>query len=366
MTITALEPLVSASPVKRDKEDQLREYCRKLFRAFREVFSAVSVTERYIFWMEQKNGKTIIRLVKNIGRKSKTDDTLVGITLDDISAVKIIIGNFASGCRLSTIRWELYADFDLSVLLDMGRFDSFDLFEGLDREKALFLVRQGVSPSGSWDFDAIIEMHQCPNCRQIFDRTSILYRPLITCESCGKEPSFAQHREIIRHLLRDFGCALEKLGQPHHIRNSDGQFPLQYYLDPVANSVVYWAIVVMLAKNKTLRDFQEILEGQYQLFKDLYSRSLFQLMMVDERMHIQKYFRQCIKQVGEGDGILLVLSLRRLGEAIMYPDNHPVPRESWWLRDLDVRMAQYAIPTIINKIILNHKTIKITERKIKK
>ena len=362
MSITAVES-ISATVPKHGREDRLREYCQKLFGSFRQVFSAESVTERFIFWEESKNGRAIIRLVSVLNRKSKADDKLVGITIDDLSAVKVLIGNFAAGCRLSTVRWELYADFDLTVLLEIGRFDNHDLFEGLDRNKAQSLVRQGVVPTGDWDFDAIITMHQCPECHQIFDRTSVLYRPLRPCETCGKEQTFAQQRIIVLRLLTDSKTARQRLGQTHFVRDQREQLPIQYYLDPIANSISYWAICNMLAENKSLGEFMATLSGQYEQFRELFNRSLFRLMTVSDTQDLQEYFRQCIKQTSGNDGIIFVASLKRLSEALAFPDKFSVNMDSAWLRDMDVRMVRDFLPDIINEIILKHKTIKLTERK---
>jgi len=362
MSITALEPIAGAVP-KHGREDRLREYCQKLFGAFRQVFSAESVTERLVFWKEPKNGKAIIRLVPDLNRKSKADDKLAGITIDDLSAAKVLIGNFAAGCRLSTVRWELYADFDLTVLLDTGRFDSHDLFEGLDRNKARSLVRQGVVPTGDWDFDAIITIHQCPKCHQIFDRTSVLYRPLRPCETCGKEQTFAEQRIIVLRLLTDSKTARQRLGQTHFVRDQREQLPIQHYLDPIANSVSYWAICSMLAANKPLGEFMATLSGQYEQFRELFNRSLFRLMTVSDTQNFQEYFRQCIEQTSGNDGIMFVASLKRLSEALAFPDKFSTNMDSAWLRDLDVRMVRDFLPDIINEIILKHKTIKLTERK---
>ncbi len=362
MTTTALEPVTNAVPAH-SKDDRLREYCCKLFRAFRQMFSAETVTERFVFWKETKGNKAIVRLVSDLNRKGKASDKLVGITIDDLSAVKVLIGNFAAGCKLSTVRWELYADFDLSVLLDMGRFDSFDLFEGLDRDKAQSLVRQGIVPTGDWDFDAIITMHQCPKCHQIFDRTSVLYRPLRSCETCGKEQTFAEQRVIVLKLLTNSKTALRRLGQTHFVRDQREQLPIQHYLDPIANSVSYWAICDTLASNKPLGEFMATLSGQYEQFRELFNRSLFRLMTVSDTQNFQEYFRQCIEQTSGNDGIMFVASLKRLSEALAFPDKFSASADSAWLRDLDIKMIRDFLPDIINEIILNHKTIKLTKRK---
>lgn len=365
MTITAMEPIPN-SVTKHEQEDRLREYCRKLFRAFRQVFSAESVTERLVFWREEKNGRAIVRLAPNMARKSKSDDKLIGITVDDLSAMKILIGNFAAGCKLSTTRWELYADFELTAMLDMGRFDGFDLFEDLDRNKALSLARQGVVPTGDWDFDAIMTIHQCPNCHQIFDRTSVLYRPLRPCETCGKEQDFAQQLVIIRGLLADSESASQRLGQTHSVRGLRDQFPIQCYLNPTANSVSYWAICAMLAMNKSFNEFAGTLGKQYRVFRDLFNYSLFRLMTMNQKLNFQEYFRQCIEQTSGNDGVMFVASLKRVSEALAFPGEFSAKMDSVWLRDLDVRMVRDFLPDIINGIILNHKTIKFKERKNEK
>jgi hypothetical protein len=361
----ALEPAAGAVQ-RHGKDDRLREYCQKLFRAFRQVFSAESVTERLVFWKDSKHGKVVVRLVSDLGRKSKADDRIVGMTIDDLSAVKVLIGNFAAGCKLSTVRWEIYADFDLSVLLDMGRFDSLDLFEGLDRDDAQSLARQGIVPTGDWDFDAIIVMHQCPKCRQVFDRTSILYRPFRLCETCGKEQTFAEQRVIVFKLLTDSKTARQRLGQTHSVIDKREQLPIQHYLDPIANSVSYWAICDAIASNKPLGKFMDTLSGQYEQFRELFNHSLFRLMTVSDSQNLQEYFRQCIKQTSGNDGIMFVASLKRLSEALAFPDKFSANVDTAWLRDMDVKMVTVCLPDIINEIILKHKTIKLKERTKKK
>ena len=165
-------------------QDALNGYTQKLFGSFREIFSAERQRDRVVFWIEENRGQIILRCVKKLDRQRKNEDQLVGRTKGNIDIVKVMIGNFASGCNMTMACWELYADFELSKLIDTGRFDHFDLLPNFNSMEDL--ARHGVVISGDWDFDNVILMHKCPSCGGAFNRSSVIYIPEHNCEKCGK------------------------------------------------------------------------------------------------------------------------------------------------------------------------------------
>jgi len=109
--------------------------------------------------------------------------------------------------------------------------------------------------------------------------------------------------------------------------------------------------------------FTKILSGQYNQFRKLFNRSLFRLMVINDGQNLQEYFRQCIEQTSNNDGRIFVASLKRLSEALAFPNQFSTDFKSAWLRDLDIKMIRDFLPELINEIILKHKTIKLTETK---
>src|SRR3989338_8181725 len=82
MTTKALEP--SAHGIQKcDTSDQPRGYCQKLFRAFREVFSVETVTERLVFWKGQARPMTkLSALISKISRLQKFSSEIMRLDAD--------------------------------------------------------------------------------------------------------------------------------------------------------------------------------------------------------------------------------------------------------------------------------------------
>ena len=113
-----------------------REHSRQLFSSLRRIFSSKRQLDRAVFWIEERHGQLIVRHVRNLARRKKSEDLVVAQTIPDVDAALVSIGNFASGCYLTQVRWELYADFDLRQSLRMGRFDQRDMLGSIDESKA--------------------------------------------------------------------------------------------------------------------------------------------------------------------------------------------------------------------------------------
>src|SRR3989344_3953395 len=147
----ALIPLGGQAPqIERGGGD---EYARELFRSLRVVFDANRLSQRVIFWVEEKSGFWILRYVPDPKRERKREDWLVSQISPDLTAAKILIGNYAAGCALTAVRWELYGDFELHDRLAFGRFDGRDLLGDASEVTLHRCEANGVTPRGSWDFD---------------------------------------------------------------------------------------------------------------------------------------------------------------------------------------------------------------------
>lgn len=333
------------------------EYARRLFGSFREVFCAERLPERAIFWVEEKFGKLVVRHVQDQKkRQRKGDDQLITRTINDLAAARVMIGNFAAGCKLSTVRWELYGDFELSTLPDQGRFDFRDLAGDVDQAHAQGLVAQGIRPIGDWDFDSIILMHQCPLCRGCFDSSAILYTSKIPCETCDKVISLGSSASIIKELIRGYQCRLGRITTDDTVLEN-GEFPVQHFIDPIPNTVMYWILDHFRAA--TRETWEQLLgENRERLMKDMYSHSLFNLMQAKYMQNVfADYLRRLGKPVLDIDYDLGVL--RRVGKTLSTPalirarQQNTTEKEEF-ADNYDITYAQELLPQMIDDIIVGH------------
>lgn len=89
---------------------------------------------------------------------------VVGRTLNDEDAVRILIGNALSGAWMSSITWELYNGRTRDELVDMERTDQWGLLAPIDPDKFEFLKGKGIKPQGNWDFYRLLWRKKCHIC----------------------------------------------------------------------------------------------------------------------------------------------------------------------------------------------------------
>lgn len=336
-----------------EKNDTQTGALPELYRSFREVFAAKHLRRRVIFWAEERMGKAVVRHVKNVERTQKSEDTLVGMTEKNIEAVKILIGNFVAGYKLSTIRWELYNDFALTDLAVQGRFDHVDLTGSLSAGDERELEDVGVVRTGDWDFDGIVATHICPLCRKIFDRSSFIYVPYRACETCGRVPTLDQSIDIVRKLLvgEQYGHKFEVhfVKKIHTLPQSgkaivlDDAEELHNYLDPIPNSVMLW--ILKHVGTCTFTDALGWFEATAKELHTLYNRSLFRYVLVRE---VKENFRSQLENITETDCGIFTNAFVRVAERL---DPGSMNEKSI---GFEAEMVLKALPDVFNRLILNN------------
>ncbi len=319
------------------------DYTRRLFRCFREVFVAENQPQRAVFWVEEVRGNIILRHVRNLNRTRKIEDNIVGRLGNDFDAVKIAIGNYAAGSATTTVRWEIYADFALTQLVECGRFDFHDLLPRTDFSEISKLKGQLV---GDWDFDSILLTHKCLHCNGIFNRKSVLYVSHYTCEQCGKAPTWDHARDTIVRLMRKHTIRANAL-TVHTNERYDNEFKVQYFVDPLPNSVVYWWITNQLANS--IEDQNSTFSGdQLETLNTLYRASLFRLMRIPS---IRSAFESYLKTIDGEDWELFMGQLAKFGELLettfrQKSRDHIIGCSQEYVR--------FALPRLINQVIMGH------------
>ena len=347
-------------------QDGYREaYAKELFSSFRNTFASEYLPHRVVFWIEEKNGRAIIRQVKNLRHERKFEDAVVGMTINDLPAIKVLIGNFASGCKLTIARLEIYRDFALSELIEQGRFDYQDLAGDVSLDERKSLIQRGVYPKGDWDFDGILLTHRCPLCGGVFDRTSVLYVSRKPCESCGVETPLGKSRDIIMELISQVRWKRQRITE-HWTPSPSGEAGIQHFIDPVANSVAFWPIE-QLECNLNFQSVFDWFGGCFDNFKSLYDQSLFRLIV---RPELEDIFTACVRKATNGHGEVLVKAIVRVSEQFSplwleeqkkNPGNPKIKQ-----MHLDMRVAVETLPILINELILNYRKLNKTERKERK
>lgn len=152
---------------------------------------------RRVYWMKKvKGGKASVYYRY---RTRAGSDVPVGVTKNNPEAVKILIGNSIRGAWLPCMRFELYEDPRCNDLVDMGRFDQWDLMRDVHAGKLEELALQGITPSGNWDFQHMMWKESCSVCGSAVTVNFHLYDiDSVVCESCGNRPFLAPciHRRL--------------------------------------------------------------------------------------------------------------------------------------------------------------------------
>lgn len=297
--------------------------------------------------MEDKGSHLILRHVRDPTRRRKAEDVLVGRTLNDLEAAKVLIGNFAAGAKMTTIRWELYADFPLQTQLASGRFDYGDLLGGLTPDHAKFLAANNVRPSGDWDFDAILLTHRCGLCHRVYDTKSVIYDPRLPCESCGVMPTQDAATQVIEALLLGYRLRFDRFS----ILNSQGdETCLQYFLDPIPNTIVCWLLTTKYTVEKTTgNDSFPNLQPWLDLAKQ---RSVFGFTVSD---FLRDHLVQVLASSGQ-DWSVMVHAWQQIGRAFQRDcrctDNAAI--NPALLHDHVRVLVSDHFPNLVNQIILEH------------
>lgn len=347
-------------------QDGYREaYAKELFSSFRSIFAQEYLPHRVIFWVEEKGGQAIVRQVKNLRCERKSEDLVVGITVNDLPAIKVLIGNFASGCKLTIARWEIYRDFTLSECIAQGRFDYQDLAGDVSLDERKSLIQRGIHPKGDWDFDGIILTHRCPLCGGVFDRTSVLYVSHKPCESCGVETPLNRSHGIIMELISQVQWKKQRITE-HWIPSPSGESGVQHFIDPVANSIAFWPIE-QLECNLNFQSVFDWFPGCFDDFKELYNQSLMRLIT---NGYLEKVLVKLVHRINNRQGDLLIKSLVRVSEqfSLLWWEKQKKNPGSAEIKQMhsDMRTTVEVLPVLINELILNHQKLNKTERKERK
>ncbi len=323
---------------------QSSDFTRQLFASFRDVFSAENQPERAIFWIEESRGQAFLRHVVNRKRTRKSDDLLVGKITCDLDAIRVLIGNFAAGSSLTSVRWELYADFALTNLVERGRFDLRDLLPTIDDLSVL--TRKGLALNGDWDFDNIILTHKCPNCKGVCNRTSVLYVPHFPCEQCGEPAGRDQSGRIINRLLLKFRQRQERLAL-YPAGEESGAFSIQQFVDPAPNSVAYWWITVQAGAAMD-DEKAAFYGGQQEMLHAIVRQSLFKFMTIH---YLREGFKKFLMETSTEDWTMFIGQVWKFGELLQ---SGSLQRTREALLGCSPQYVQIALPQLINEVILNH------------
>ncbi|MCX6739664.1 MAG: hypothetical protein NTZ49_00365 [Candidatus Parcubacteria bacterium] len=175
-------------------------------RRYRDAYSAEHLPFSYMCYFEPAGGKKrTLKFVLNTD--NRRSDRPVLTCLNDDDAIRIALGNLKANHAMSPIRWEIYKDRNLQELVDMGRFDQFDLLGPVDGEKLNWLQLHGIEPKGNWDFDHMVYPMTCRNCgHPVGVNGQVMNIDVAICENCGNRP-FLTHSldEFVSELLEQSG-----------------------------------------------------------------------------------------------------------------------------------------------------------------
>lgn len=324
-------------------EGGLSESARQLFQSFWELFSAERLRERAIFWVDSQKGQLVLRHVRDIRRQRRIQDHLVTRVPHDQDLVRIAIGNFAEGCNTTPIRWELYSDFELTQQIDYGRFDHRDLLPEFADPKEL--MTRSVHPVGDWDFDNILLTHKCVYCRGIFNPESVIYTQRERCSRCDKSPDHLEAKLMIQKMLGKYARRFQVIST-HRVNEETNEFPLQGFIDPTANAVLYWWVLNVGARSLASGD----LGDNYKPFLELlHQGSLFNAMTVQwlrDRLEEHLY-----KIDGTNDRYRWSVFLSQVSKWSRVLDGNET---SDAIFGTDRTFVEQILPDFINRVILSH------------
>lgn len=147
---------------------------------------------RCVYYMEPQAGSkrkaNVLFQTSFNSRRGK----VIGTTDNDPLAARLLVANSRAGCYMTSIRWELYGDRKCEDLLDMGRFDQWDLLKDISADQLAKLADKNIAPHGSWDFDRLLWEQTCSICgTKVMVNYHIFSIDSVVCACCGNRPFLA-------------------------------------------------------------------------------------------------------------------------------------------------------------------------------
>jgi hypothetical protein len=162
------------------------------------------------FWLRPVRGDNTHAVVLFIPQFEKCQHWVIGKTLNDPVAARILIGNSRAGQWLPGIRWELYGDPHREELLDIGSFHQWGLLSDVSSNKLEDLKEQGVVPQGDWDFQQLLFERTCNACgRKIAINAHLFNIDSAVCSNCGNRPFLARSLHAWSEELGNLGLHSE-------------------------------------------------------------------------------------------------------------------------------------------------------------
>lgn len=345
MNTNSLVPVsAGASLAKFDQEgiNNRDERAQRLFSQFRRAFDASKAVGRLIFWREVSNGRSVLRCVTKLERKSKQDDQILGIVRGGIPAEPLLVGNLAADRSMTLYRWEIYNDFRLQDLWRMGRFDVPDLLGHLSEVDIGRCRSQNLAPGNDWDFDNLALYHRCLKCGGVFDRQSVIFLHQKKCESCGQSYNLSDVLRVIDRLRLK-----EKRPLAIFSVTERPDFPIQAFLDPVSNSVMYWWIGqnrdwFFHNTSKPSIDQED--------YRHMLQSSIFGLTLIEAcRPGFERYVKEVFPDPND-DLPILCYQLPRMGR---YLAHYPASAKEDEFIGTASEIIRAALPSFINAVILH-------------
>jgi hypothetical protein len=167
---------------------------------WRNHYAAERSPFRCMFYMEPHKGdKRKANVLFRTSFQSSRHVKVVGTTDNDPIAARLLVANSRAGRCMTSIRWELYGDRKCEDLLDMGRFDQWDLLKDISPEQMEQLAARNIVPHGNWDFDKLLWERTCSICgAKVMVNYHIFSIDSVVCAGCGNRPFLAPdlHRMI--------------------------------------------------------------------------------------------------------------------------------------------------------------------------
>jgi hypothetical protein len=191
-----MHPLVGENIIERELLPAFhgqQESVGQVIADFRARHSPERTPYRRLYWTKPVRGNSdqvSVYYRHSFGRKKHS--MAVGVTRNDPAAIRILIGNQLTGAYMTSIRWEVYEDPGCEELLDMGRFDQWDLLKGVSTGDLRLLAAEGIAPHGNWDFDQMLFEKTCSVCGSIIKVNGFAFNiDSAVCAKCGNRPCMA-------------------------------------------------------------------------------------------------------------------------------------------------------------------------------
>ena len=203
-----MHPFIGSGLIESRLHVAIRQYssAEEAMVAWRNQHSSERSPFRCMFYMEpQKDNKRKANVLFRTSFKS-TGHKVVGTTDNDPIAARLLIANNRAGRYMTSIRWELYGDRKCEDLLDMGRFDQWDLLKGISPDQLTKLAERNIVPHGDWDFDKLLWRCACAICNaKVMVNYHIFNIDSVICAECGNRPFLAPS---LYHMIENMPTVL--------------------------------------------------------------------------------------------------------------------------------------------------------------